>query len=250
MRLVALDEGVARGADEEEPPADARAARGDRGGGQRQALLGPEFAARELVMSAGAAADAGNGRRSSRPGRDDGGGAHGRIVNGGVGVVTCYRRRVRRLVTLACLLVAGRALADGARVRWSGVAGDGHAPATLEKASAAHIAVALKQLGLDHGHAAAGLGRRVGQLHLSPRHIGALSRRGAGVGRRARAETRGIPFHDAEDLAESLALIVADVLTAQFPEVLAPQVASGHARAPAQSAPTPMAPAQTSRRRH
>jgi hypothetical protein len=129
---------------------------------------------------------------------------------------------VRRLVTLACLVVCARGLAEehGGRVRWLGVSSDGHAPAALDKAGVAHVAVALRQLGLtlvslppSSADASASCS------FATPRTARCLvvvqSSSGAKADRHAQ-----IPFHDAEDLAESLALIVSDMLTTQFPEVL------------------------------
>jgi hypothetical protein len=128
---------------------------------------------------------------------------------------------VRRLLTLACLLVGGGiAAADGgARVRWRGVTVEGKAPAQLSSAAAAHVAVALRQLG-----------SKVTQR--APAEVEAQARCGFGASRLAkcvvevtaaagRSQRRAeIPYRDAEDLAESLALLVSDVLIADFPNVV------------------------------
>jgi hypothetical protein len=143
---------------------------------------------------------------------------------------------VRRLVTLAILVVAARAFAADApratRIRWLGVTTVGRAgktfannfERTLEKASAAHLAVALRQLGLSmvslppsaaEASAECSFATRVARCRVTVQASGTTAA--------PHAERRAaIPFHDAEDLAESLALLVSDMLTTQLPEVLQP----------------------------
>src|SRR5205085_9374542 len=61
-----------------------------------------------------------------------------------------------------------------------------------------------------------------------------------------KAERRAqIPFHDAEDLAESLALIVSDMLTTKFPEVVTPPPPPAPPPSPPPSAPSPSPPTPT-----
>jgi hypothetical protein len=131
---------------------------------------------------------------------------------------------VRRLVTLACLVICARAVADehSARVRWLGVNSDGHAPAALDKAGVAHVAVALRQLGLTlvslpPSSADASASCAFATARLARCLVEVQSSSGVKAERRAQ-----IPYHDAEDLAESLALIVSDMLSTQFPEVVTP----------------------------
>jgi hypothetical protein len=126
---------------------------------------------------------------------------------------------VRLSSALACLLVGGVAFADGARIRWRGVAIEGRAPPSLAAATAAHVAVAVKQLGsalvtvppasVDAAASCVFVGR------LARCKVGIASPAGGKAERRAE-----IRYHDAEDLAESLALLVSDILAAEFPDVV------------------------------
>jgi hypothetical protein len=138
---------------------------------------------------------------------------------------------VRLEVMLACLFVAGAASADSARVRWRGVTVEGKPPASLQPAAAAHVAVALRQLGstvvtavrADVDASATcrfGAGRAARCVVVVARAAGGRAER--------RAEIR---YRDAEDLAESLSLLVSDILTSEFPDVVGAR-------------PTPTAPMQ------
>jgi hypothetical protein len=140
----------------------------------------------------------------------------------------------RLVVTLACLSFGGVAAASGARVRWRGIAVEGRAPAALKEAVAAHVAVALRSLGssvvtggADDAEAAASCAfpttARVARcvVVVQAAHAARVERR---------AEIR---YRDAEDLAESLALLVSDILTSEFSDVV-----GGHANPPPTQAPT------------
>jgi hypothetical protein len=147
---------------------------------------------------------------------------------------------VRRSVTLACVLFAGAASAESARVRWRGVTVEGRAPAALPSAVAAHVAIALKQLGSTMVTAApadvdvAARCRFVGAR--AARCVVQVTRAAGGKAER-RAEIR---YRDAEDLAESLALLISDTLTAEFPDIV-----GAHASAPTPPPPAPPAPPPT-----
>jgi len=157
---------------------------------------------------------------------------------------------VRFGVVLACLFIGGVAVADSARVRWRGVTVEGHAPASLQSAAAAHVGVALKQLGsslvtapVADVEAAASCAFPSG-----PRAARCVVQVSRASGDRAerRAEIR---YRDAEDLAESLALLVSDILLAQFPDVVgAPRAAPapGPAAPPAPPTPPPPSPSSSS----
>jgi hypothetical protein len=150
---------------------------------------------------------------------------------------------VRRWLTVACLAglfsAAGTSLAGegGARVRWRGVAVDGRGPAQLQSAAAAHVAVALRQLGSTLTVTApADAEAQASCFFVGSKHLARCLVEISGAGK-TRAQRRvEIPYRDAEDLAESLALLVSDVLTAEFPDVLAPR------GAPKAAAPEPAAP--------
>jgi hypothetical protein len=146
---------------------------------------------------------------------------------------------------LACLVVAGSSFAaegGGARVRWRGVAVDGHGPAQLQSAAAAHVAVALRQLGSTLTVTApADAEAQASCLFVGNKRVARCLVEISGAGK-TRAQRRvEIPYRDAEDLAESLALLVSDVLTAEFPDVLAPRGAP-RATPPEPVAPSPVAP--------
>ncbi len=147
---------------------------------------------------------------------------------------------------LACLVVGGSSFAaetGGARVRWRGVNVDGHGPAQLQSAAAAHVAVALRQLGSTLTVTApADAEAQASCLFVGNKHIARCLVEVSGAGK-TRAQRRAeIPYRDAEDLAESLSLLVSDVLTAEFPDVLAPHGAPKAAPPETQPAPIPPQP--------
>jgi outer membrane biosynthesis protein TonB len=147
---------------------------------------------------------------------------------------------VRRWFVLACLLASGSSFAaeaGGARVRWRGVSVDGHGPARLQSAAAAHVAVALRQLGSTLTVTApADAEAQASCLFVGNKRVARCLVEVSGAGK-TRAQRRAeIPYRDAEDLAESLSLLVSDVLTAEFPDVLAPH------GAPKAAAPEPVTP--------
>jgi hypothetical protein len=136
---------------------------------------------------------------------------------------------VRRIaVMLACLLWGGLAVAGSARVRWRGVAVEGRTPPSLQSAVAAHVAVALRSLGSSlvttgPEDAEAGASCAFPSAARVARCVVVVQ-----VGRGAKAERRAeIRYRDAEDLAESLALLVSDILTSEFPDIV-----GGHTQPP------------------
>jgi hypothetical protein len=134
-------------------------------------------------------------------------------------------RRVFRLavlVTIASLCLQAAAWAEGRRVRWRGLAIEGRAPAQLGGAAAQHVAVALRQLGLQMVSASPAAAEVSASCVFVPaakvaRCLVEVQSSAGGRGQR-RAE---IPFHDAEDLAESLALMVSDTVNSDFPDMRA-----------------------------
>jgi hypothetical protein len=141
---------------------------------------------------------------------------------------------VRRSVTLACVLFAGAASAESARVRWRGVTVEGRAPAALPSAVAAHVAISIKQLGstmVTTGPADVDVAARCRFVGARAARCVVQVTRAAGGKAERRAEVR---YRDAEDLAESLALLISDTLTAEFPDIVG---------APRAQAPTPPPPA-------
>jgi hypothetical protein len=127
--------------------------------------------------------------------------------------------RVVRLVAASLLVAvasAPTALAQPGAARpfaWRGVTVEGHAPPGLDAATAAHLAVALRPLGrqlvepeadAQAEEAAAARCAFMGQLARCVVEVGGRAAR--------RAE---IPFRDAEDLAESLALVTVEALEAE-----------------------------------
>lgn len=150
---------------------------------------------------------------------------------------------MRLSVTLACLLVAGAAAAESARVRWRGVAVEGRAPASLQPAVAAHVGVALKQLGSSLVTAGAfdveAAASCAFPASAKVAHCRVVVARARGAKAERRAEIR---YRDAEDLAESMALLVSDILTADFADIV------GGARAvnPPAAGPSPLGPSPVS----
>jgi hypothetical protein len=112
------------------------------------------------------------------------------------------------------------ALAWGGRMRWRGVAVEGKAPARLEEAARAEVAVALRPLGVevvDKGAADEESGAKCV-------FAGGVAQCSVAVVRKAdggRAERKAeIPFKDADDLARSLALLLADTIQIDLPNVV------------------------------
>jgi hypothetical protein len=148
----------------------------------------------------------------------------------------------RFAVTLACLLAAGVAAADNARVRWRGVAIEGRAPPALLPAVAAHVAVALRSLGSslvtsgpEDAEAAASCAFP-SSAKVARCVVVVQARRAARAERRAE-----IRYRDAEDLAESLALLVSDILTSEFPDI----VGGAHSETQPQTQTPTQTPTQT-----
>ena len=110
------------------------------------------------------------------------------------------------------------------RLRWRGVAVEGVAPPHLDKATESHIAVALKQLGTELSSsppidAEGGADCRFAPGGKSASCVVEVVHSSDGL----RAERKAdVPFHDAEDLAESLALLVADMLQNDLKDIAVP----------------------------
>ncbi len=116
---------------------------------------------------------------------------------------------------------------------------EGRAPAALPAAVAAHVAVALKQLGSSLVTSGAFDAEAAATCAFPPStkvaHCLVVVARAAGARVERRAEIR---YRDAEDLAESLALLVSDILTADFADIV------GGARSvnPPATGPPPVGP--------
>jgi hypothetical protein len=123
-------------------------------------------------------------------------------------------------LTLALTLVAQAAAAAPARFGWRALSVvDGHAPPRIESAMASHLAVVLRPLGfsvVDAGPFDAQGGASCAFEATGARCLIEVVR----VSDKLRAERRSvIPFRDAEDLAESLALLIADTLQVELGHV-------------------------------
>lgn len=134
---------------------------------------------------------------------------------------------VRAVALLALVGVsaglAAPARAEVVRLRWRGVTATGTPPPRLERACEAHLAIALKQRGTE--------------LASAPPVDAEAGARCSFAGRAAtctvevvhpvdnvRAERHAsIPFHDAEDLAESLALLVGEMLETDLRDIVSPR---------------------------
>ncbi|MCU1277244.1 MAG: hypothetical protein JWM53_790 [bacterium] len=154
----------------------------------------------------------------------------------------------RFVVTLGCLLAAGVATADSARVRWRGVAVEGRAPSALQPAVAAHVAVALRSLGSSLVTSAPQDAEAAASCAFPSSARVARCVVVVQARRAARAERRAeIRYRDSEDLAESLALLVSDILTSEFPDIVGSHPESQPQTQPRSQTPTPTptpAPAQ------
>ncbi len=152
----------------------------------------------------------------------------------------CYGRAVvrRSAVALVCLLWGAVAAAGSARVRWRGLVVEGHMPPALGAAVQAHVAVALRSLGStlvtsEPQDAEAAASCAFPSSAKVARCVVVVK-----VGTAAKAERHAeIRYRDAEDLAESLALLVSDILTSEFPDI----VGGAHATPPP-SPPPPNPP--------
>jgi hypothetical protein len=143
---------------------------------------------------------------------------------------------LRWVAVTACLLVGGVAAAGSARVRWRGVAVEGRAPPSLQPAVAAHVAVALRSLGSSLVTAAPEDAEAAASCAFPSSAKVARCIVVVKVGSAARAERRQeIRYRDAEDLAESLALLVSDILTSEFPDI----VGGAHLKNPPPENPPP-----------
>jgi hypothetical protein len=146
-----------------------------------------------------------------------------------------------QLVTgLAVAVTLGApARAEVMRLGWRGVQASGAAPARLEKVLQGHLAVALKQRGTElaagppvdaEASAHCAFTRNAATCVVEVVHPA------DGVRAERKAE---IPFHDAEDLAESLALLVTETLETDLRDAL---VAAPHEPEPKPAPPTKPTP--------
>lgn len=152
-------------------------------------------------------------------------------------------------MTLACLLWGAVATAGSARVRWRGLVVEGRTPPALGAAVEAHVAVALRSIGAtlvtsDPEDAEAAASCAFPSSARVARCLVVVK-----VGAAAKAERHAdIRYRDAEDLAESLGLLVSDILTSEFPDIvggahaLPPQNAPPPQDSPPQNAPPPPNP--------
>lgn len=131
---------------------------------------------------------------------------------------------MRTALLVACaVLAASAARADVLRLHWRGVAVEGTAPARLDKATDLHLGIAIKQLGTELAKAAPfdadGGARCVFRAARVADCVVEVVHASDGL----RAERRAqVPYHDADDLAESLALMVADMLQTDLRDIVSP----------------------------
>jgi len=148
----------------------------------------------------------------------------------------------RLLLTLVCICVGGVASAGSARVRWRGVAVEGRPPAALQTAVQAHVGVALKSLGSSLVTAEPQDAEAAASCAFPSSAKVARCLVVVQANKAARAERRAeIRYRDAEDLAESLALLVSDILTSEFPDI----VGGAHQDTPPALGPSPANPPPT-----
>jgi hypothetical protein len=136
------------------------------------------------------------------------------------------RRLLATTVAWLVVCVAGPASAQVMRLHWRGVAVEGVPPPRLDKATEAHIAVAIKQLGTEltpvppfDAEGGAHCTFQPGPPRTAHCLVEVVQPSDG-----ARAErTADVPYRDAEDLAESLALLVADMLQSDLHEIAVPK---------------------------
>ena len=138
---------------------------------------------------------------------------------------------MRAPVLVALILLGGAAPARAAvRLHWRGLITVGaRAPARLDQAVRAHLAVALRQLGMQAvatPPADAEGGARCelfpGAKRLARCRVEVVHSQG---GERAERQV-DIPYRDADDLAESISLLVADMLGSDLHDILTPSPGS------------------------
>jgi hypothetical protein len=126
--------------------------------------------------------------------------------------------RLTFFCTALFLIGAGEATAVE-RLRWRGVAVQGRAPARFESLTEAHVALALRQLGIALASAAPFDAEGGARCNFSTVRVAiceVVVEAGEVRGHR-RAE---VPYRDAEDLAESLALLVSSTLQGDLGSVV------------------------------
>jgi hypothetical protein len=115
----------------------------------------------------------------------------------------------------ALVLLSGLAHAGVSRVRWRGVQAEGAGPARLESATAAHLALALRSLGAGlvpgppfdaEALAKCQFGTSSATAKHAQCHVEVLA------GELHAERHADIPYRDADDLAESIALLVSGML--------------------------------------
>jgi hypothetical protein len=148
--------------------------------------------------------------------------------------------RVAVALVLVCAFAqAGRA--EVMRLRWRGVEAAGSAPAKLDRAIGLHLAIALKQLGTELAAAApvdAEAGARCSFAGKTASCVVDVVHLADGV----RVERKqDIPFRDADDLAESLSLLVAEMVQTDLREIVTPREEPKPPEPPPQPRPKPIA---------
>jgi hypothetical protein len=129
------------------------------------------------------------------------------------------------LATLAVALsVSMPAGAEVRRLHWRGVFSDGTPPAHLERTTEVHLAVTLKQMGIDLAPGMPFDGEAAARCQFAPpQRVGRCTVEVVQTSDGLRAERKvELPFRDADDLAESLSLLVSDMLQTDLHELVAP----------------------------
>jgi hypothetical protein len=131
---------------------------------------------------------------------------------------------VRAGILAVVLFVAAPVHADVLRLRFRGVQSTGPAPLRLDRAVESHLAVALKQRGTELVRTDPVDAEASARCSFSGApHTATCLVEVVRPGNNMRAERRAdIPFRDSEDLAESLALLVSDVVATDL-DSLSPQ---------------------------
>jgi len=129
------------------------------------------------------------------------------------------------LATLTvALCVSMPAGAEVRRLHWRGVFSDGAPPAHLERTTEVHLAVTLKQMGIELAPGVPFDGEAAARCQFSPPARAAkcaVEVVQTSDGLRAERKVE-LPFRDADDLAESLSLLVSDMLQTDLHELVAP----------------------------
>jgi hypothetical protein len=130
---------------------------------------------------------------------------------------------VKFLLGCAVICAALSAQAEVMRLRWRGVQATGPAPAKLDRAVELHLAIALKQLGTELATAPPVDAEASARCVFTGKTAGCLvevMRPADGVHVERKQE---IPFRDADDLAESLSLLVTELISTELREIVTPR---------------------------